>query len=217
MKRTALLLAGLGVALAGCDSSIPLQTENHTMHPGSLSLSDIAKTPNGAQTLEALRHLTAPFNDLNNALAAHYGLLTAPPATAPDGCISDVHEGGMGYHYTRGNNLADDAVSLLDPEFIVYAPTREQPPHRDQVRRQFAALEYFLPFTPRWPAPTDPTFQRAPRLHDFASMANLPDLAFVATPRFGGWMFHIWMWENNPGGEFTNWNRAVPLCQNSSF
>ncbi len=216
MKRTTLLLAGFAVALAGCDSGTPLQTENHTMHPGGLMLSDLSKTPGGAQTIDALGRLTDQYHSLHNALAAGYGLLTAPPATAPDGCISDMHEGGMGYHYTRGNNLADDSVALLDPEFIVYAPQKAEPNQHD-AKRSLAALEYFLPFDARWPAPTDPTFQRAPRLHDFANMANLPDLAFVPTTRFGGWMFHIWLWQNNPGGEFTNWNTAVPLCQGSTF
>jgi len=38
-----------------------------------------------------------------------------------------------------------------------------------------------------------------------------------ARSRFSGWMFHIWLWENNPGGMFTNWNQSVPLCEGSTF
>ncbi|HYM26125.1 MAG TPA: hypothetical protein VEU08_23065, partial [Vicinamibacterales bacterium] len=108
-------------------------------------LSDIDQAAN-AQTLADLRQFTASFHDLAAAQAKGYGLLTAPPATAQDGCISDASAGGMGYHYTRGNNLADDAISLLDPEFLVYAPTNA--PRVDGVARtRLAAVEYFLPFS----------------------------------------------------------------------
>jgi hypothetical protein len=172
------------------------------------------------QTLDALRQMTAPFHDLDAALGAGYTLYRALPATDEDGCISDMNEGGMGYHYTRRNNLADDSIALLDPEFIVYAP-QEGPIQDGVARRRLAALEYFLPFSARWPAPYDPGagriaqsdgVQRAPTLHDFSTTRGLPDVAFVPTTRFGGWMLHIWLWENNPGGDYANWNRSVPLC-----
>jgi hypothetical protein len=213
MKGTAPLLAAFAFALAGCNSDSPVQADHH-MHPGSLSMADLEKS-SSAQTLDALRQLTAPLHDVDAALAAGYVLLTAP-VTAPDGCISDVNQGGMGYHYTRGNNLADDSIALLDPEFIVYPP--KNGPRKDGVARtRLGALEYFLPFTAKWPAPSDPSFKRAPTLHDFSTTNTLPDVAFAPTTRFGGWMFHIWLWENNPGGEFANWNTSVPLCQDSPF
>jgi hypothetical protein len=216
MKGTTFLLAGFAAALAACDSSTPLQTENHAMHPGSLMLSDLENAQN-APALDALHGLMARYHAINQATAAGYNLLIAP-VTAPDGCISDVHAGGMGYHYTRGNNLGDDAATLLDPEFIVYAPKKgEHTDNNGDVARELAAVEYFIPFSPKWPAPSDPTFQRAPSLHDFPTMTDLPDLSFTSTTRFGGWMFHIWLFENNPDGEFANFNVAVPLCQNSAF
>ena len=214
MKRTVPLLAAFAIVLGGCTSDSPVQTDPH-MHPGGISFDELSKSTD-KQTLDALRRLISPFHDLDAALGAGYALLVAPPATAPDGCISDMHEGGMGYHYTRGNNLADDSVALLDPEFIVYAP-KDGRPTDGQVRRRLAALEFFLPFSAKWPAPTDPAFKRAPSLHNFSTMHNLPNLAFVATPRFGGWMFHIWMFEDNPHGLFANWNRAVPLCRGSTL
>jgi hypothetical protein len=209
------MLAAFAVALAGCSADSPVPTTNHMSHGGGLMLSDLSQAAS-AQTLNDLRQLTAPLHDVDAATAAGYGLLVLPPATAQDGCISDASLGGMGYHYTRGNNLSDDAIDLLDPEFLVYAPTNA--PRKDGVARtRLAAVEYFLPFDPTWPAPTDPAFKRAPTLHDFSTTSNLSEVAFVATPRFGGWMFHIWLWENNPAGMFENWNRSVPLCQGSSF
>lgn len=207
MKK--ILLVAVAIALTACSDS-PVPTAGHMSHEGGAMLADLARA-GGAQSLAALKQFTAAFHDLDAATSAQYGLLKAPPATADDGCISDPSAGGMGYHYTRGDNLADNTIDLLNPEFLVYAPTNA--PRIDGVARtRLAAVEYFLPFTPTWPGPTDPTFQRAPTLHDFPSTSELPDLAFTATARFGGWMFHIWLWENNPAGMFGNFNASVPLC-----
>ena len=213
MKRTAQLLVASAFVLAGCNADSSLQTD-HLAHQNGLTLASLSQAAN-AQTLNDLRRLTASFHDVDAAEAARYTLFTAPPLTAADGCISSVSEGGMGYHYTRGNNLGDDSVTLLDPEFLVYAP--KNGPRKDgEARRRLAAFDYFIPYSTKWPGPTDPNFKRAPTLHDFSTMSDLPDIAF-APSRFLGWMFHIWLWEHNPGGMFTNWNTSVPLCEGSSF
>jgi hypothetical protein len=214
MKRTAPLFALCAVVLAGCNADTPMQAD-HGMHANDLSLSSLSSSTN-AQALADLKQLTAPLHDVDAAVAAHYGLLTAVPATAADGCISSATQGGMGYHYTRGDNLADDLVSLLDPEFLVYAP-KNGPRQDGEARTRLAALEYFLPFSAKWPAKSDPTFKAEPTLHDFPTMQGLPDVKFVQTTRFGGWMLHIWLWEDNKAGMFENWNTGVPLCEGSSF
>jgi len=214
MKRTAQLLGVFSVVLAGCNSDAPLQSDRHLSHHGGIPLSSLSSAST-AQALQGLRQLSAPLHDVDAAEAAHYALFTAPPLTAPDGCISSTDLGGMGYHYTRGNNLADDAVELLDPEFLVYAP-KNGPSKNGDVRRRLAAFDYFIPYSAVWPGPDDPHFQRPPTTHDFSSMLDLPLVEF-APSRFNGWMFHIWLWEHNPSGMFTNWNTSVPLCAGSSF
>lgn len=216
MTRTAPLLFAFPLVLAavGCNADSPVTADEHMSHQNGLMLSSVSAASE-SQSLAALRQLTAPLHDVDAAQAAGYALFTAPPLTAPDGCISSVADGGMGYHYTRGNNLADDSVSLLDPEFLVYAP--KNGPRKDgEARRRLAAFDYFIPYSSKWPGPADPNFIRPPTLHDFSTMSDLPDVAF-APSRFGGWMFHIWLWENNPGGTFTNWNTSVPLCEGSAF
>ncbi|HZI42850.1 MAG TPA: hypothetical protein VFD67_14125 [Gemmatimonadaceae bacterium] len=214
MTRTAPLMVALPLVLAACNADAPVKADNHMAHQNGLMLSSLSSATE-SQSLAALRQLTAPLHDVDAAEAAGYALFTAPPLTAPDGCISSAADGGMGYHYTRGNNLADDSVSLLDPEFLVYAPTNA--PRTDGVaRRRLAAFDYFLPYSAKWPGPDDANFKRRPTLHDFSTMADLPDIAF-APSRFGGWMVHIWLWENNPGGTFANWNTSVPLCDGSTF
>jgi len=213
MIRTAAIVALCTVALAACNTDSPMQMD-HDMGAHGLSLASLSST--NSQALAELKQLSAPFHDVDAAVHAGYGLLTLPPATAPDGCISSMSEGGMGYHYTKGTNIADDSIALLDPEFLVYAP--KNGPRKDgEARTRLAAFEYFLPFTPKWPAPSDVSFKRAPTLHDFSTTQGLPDIAFAPTARFGGWMLHIWLWEDNKDGMFANWNTGVPLCDNSTF
>ena len=213
-KRPRRFLAALAFVLAGCNQDSPVQANGHLSHQSGLDLSTLSG-PAVAPTLSALKQSTAAFHDVDAAAAAGYALFTAPPLTAADGCISSAADGGMGYHYGRLNNLADDSVSLLDPEFLVYAP-KDAPRKDGEARTRLAAFDYFIPYGTKWPGPSDPNFKRAPTLHDFSTMNALPDIAF-APSRFGGWMFHIWLWEQNPAGMFANWNRSVPLCEGSVF
>lgn len=193
------------LTLAACSPDSSMPTEEMAMLPLS------AVGASNAQALNDLRKLTAPLHDLDAALDANYSLLIAQPLTAADGCISNPSLGGMGYHYSQFDNLGDNSINLLDPEFLVYAPTAA--PAKDGVaRRRLGALEYFIPYSNVWPGPSDAAFQRAPRLSDFSSFAGLPDIAMSPTA-FNGWALHIWLWENNPDGLMSNFNSAVPLCQ----
>jgi hypothetical protein len=208
------LLPAFAFVLAACSQDSPVQVADHSHH-ASLELSALSGQAT-APALAALTQLTASFHDVDAAQAAGYNLFIVQPLTAPDGCISDASLGGMGYHYGRLDNLGDDEVSLLDPEFLVYAP--KNGPRKDgEARRRLAAFDYFIPYSAKWPGPDDhPNFKRPPTLHDFPTMQALPDIAF-APSRFGGWMFHIWLWEHNPNGDFANWNPSVPLCEGSAF
>jgi hypothetical protein len=210
----ALVVVALAFFVAGCGSDAPVQSSSEHAHHSGLALASLSSAAT-AQTLSDLTALTAPFHDVDAAEAAGYSLFKAPPLTALDGCISSASDGGMGYHYSRLDNLADDSVSLLDPEFLVYAP--KNGPRKDgEARRRLAAFDYFIPYSAKWPGPNDPKFKRAPTTHDFSTMRNLPDITF-APSRFQGWMFHIWLWEQNPAGMFVNWNASVPLCEGSMF
>jgi hypothetical protein len=210
-NRNGVIILCVSLIAVGCSQDSTMPTDAHM---AGLPLSAVGQASN-AQALSDLRKLTAPLHDLDAALAANYSLLVAPPLTAPDGCISDMSAGGMGYHYSQFDNLADNSINLLDPEFLVYAPTNA--PTKDGVqRRRLGALEYFIPYSSVWPGPSQAGFQRAPRLSDFSSFAGLPDVAMAPT-RFGGWAIHIWLWENNPAGMLTNYNTSVPKCEGSTF
>jgi hypothetical protein len=213
-RRPRRFLAAMAFVLAGCNQDSPVQANSHLSHHGALDLSTLSG-PASRPALDALTQFTAAFHDVDAAKAAGYSLFIAPPLTAADGCISSVPDGGMGYHFGRLNNLADDSVSLLDPEFLVHAP-KDAPRKDGEARTRLAAFDYFIFYSAKWPGPSDPNFKRAPTLHDFSTMSALPDIAF-APSRFGGWMFHIWLWEHNPAGMFANWNPSVPLCEGSAF
>ena len=107
MIRTAAIVALCTVALAACNTDSPMQMD-HDMSAHGLSLASLSST--NSQALAELKQLSAPFHDVDAAVHAGYGLLTLPPATAPDGCISSMSDGGMGYHYTKGTNIADDSI-----------------------------------------------------------------------------------------------------------
>lgn len=208
------IVVALAFTLAGCGSDAPVQADSQHSHHSGLALADLSQS-SAAQALSDLKALTAPFHDIDAAEAAGYTLYNKPPLTALDGCISSMPDGGMGYHYSRLNNLGDDSVSLFDPEFLVYAP--KNGPRKDgEARRRLAAFDYFIPYSDKWPGPDSPKFKHAPTTHDFSTMRDLPDVTF-APSRFQGWMFHIWLWEQNPGGTFANWNTSVPLCEGSSY
>jgi len=136
MRRIPTVITLFTAALAACSTDSPLPT-SHMSHPGSVSLSDLEHSAD-AQALASLKQLTAKFHDLDVATNAEY-VLFSNQLTAPDGCISDAKAGGMGYHYGRLNNLGDDAVELLDPEFLVYAP-KDGPQVDGTPRTRLAAL-----------------------------------------------------------------------------
>src|SRR5262249_42898455 len=154
---------------AACNDA-PVPTAGHMPHSGGLMLSDLTQASQ-AQTLADLKNFTAQFHDIDVALNDQYTRFVMPPATEGDGCISDPMLGGMGYHYTRGDNIFDDTIDLLNPEFLVYAP--KNAPRRDEVPlTRLAAVEYFLPFSAKWPGPKQAGFVKAPSLHDFPSTAG---------------------------------------------
>ena len=84
MKRTAQLLGSFAFVLTGCNAETPVQADGHLAHGNGLVLSSLSQATN-AQTLAALRTLTAPFHDLSKAEAAGYSLFVLPPLTAADG------------------------------------------------------------------------------------------------------------------------------------
>jgi len=137
--------------------------------------------------LDELRRFVAPFHNFNKAVAAGYSV----PAPGPGVCISDPTRGGMGFHYTLSGRdlISDGRVDLMEPEFLVYAPT-------PNGGVKFAALDYFVPYN-TWSSPQPPELLGQP---------------FAREDGFQAYVLHIWLFWHNPAGMFENYNPEVPLC-----
>ena len=214
MKRTTHLLVASAFVLAGCSADSPLPTDHHA-HAGGLMLSDLTA---GEQQSVARR--TSPVHSL---LPRYHerdcrGLHDfQAPAADRRGRLHFGREpwcgwNGLSLHQRRRQKTRRRCGRAARSGVLVYAP-KNGPSNHGDVRRRLAAVEYFIPFSAKFPG-TDDTehFKQAPRLHDFPTMSQLPDVEFTEIKAFGGWMFHIWVWENNPDGIFSNFNSAVPLC-----
>jgi hypothetical protein len=142
------------------------------------------------QLLVDARKATAPFKDLQAAMAAGY---TKFPDQAGD-CVAQPGQGGMGIHYLNAA-LLDDKLDPLKPEFLVY---REGP----RGRFELVALEYVV-FAPVW----DATHAQPPVLfgHPF-HLVRTPNRYGTSMPFYE---LHVWAWEHNPNGLFNDWNPRV--------
>ncbi|MGD8279348.1 MAG: hypothetical protein PVH00_15025 [Gemmatimonadota bacterium] len=184
------------LVFAGCSSDEPTgaafdETVDPMIPAASLGQADLH------QALAMLRQRTAAWHNADAVVEAGY--------TTQLGCIDErVVQGvnadiarGMGYHPANLDLLFDDAVDLMSPETLVLVPR----PGGNGFR--LAAFDYFVPASAAWPSPGD---GGAPPV--------LPEIGipFTWSAVHGGWMFHIWLWENNPDGMFANWNPNVPLC-----
>lgn len=140
------------------------------------------------QLLADARKTSAPFTDLQAALAAGY---TKFPDLNGD-CVDQPGQGGMGIHYVNAALVGDAELDPLRPEFLVYRPGADG-------RQELVALEYVV-FAPVWDA-----------LHPQPPVLFGHPMHLVRTPnRYGTpspfYELHVWLWEHNPNGLFNDWN-----------
>lgn len=168
----------------------------------SMMIQDESRPEVRAQLVE-LKKFTAAFHDIDHAVAEGYDLNI--------GCIDETLAGldpsearGMGYHVTKGSVdlVGDPAVNLLEPEFLVYAPSPRDAslPEGERVRAAtLVGFDYFVPGGPLGENdPNPPTLFGDP---------------FNWSPTFQGWARHIYLWGGgNPDGLYADYNASVPLC-----
>jgi hypothetical protein len=174
--------SGLGIHDAAADS--PAAAPHAGAHAPAASAAPAAQINQG---IAEVRRLMAPFHNFEKAVEAGYSV----PAPGPGVCLSDPVRGGMGYHYTRADKdlINDGVVNLLEPEFIVYSPTKNG-------SLRLSAADYFVPYT-TWTDPEPP------------SLLGIP---FAREDAFQAWVLHIWAFWPNPAGMFENFNPDVPQC-----
>lgn len=198
---TSLAWAGTGFAvllLVGCDDAV-VAGGIHAGHAQDPLLAKSA-SPEVQQKIAELRAWSAGFHNPDNAAAAGY--------TANIGCIDETAVGvdpsiarGMGYHVTRGDKdiVGDGIIDIDEPEFLVYAPHErdaELPKSERLAAARLVGFDYYIPAA-LWTDPNPPEFFGVP---------------FNWSEAFQGWIRHIYLWGNNPQGQFEDFNSAVSLC-----
>jgi hypothetical protein len=137
---------------------------------------------------------TAQYRDLPSAKAAGYGLLKDKNGIACIAMDSMPEMGAMGVHYANPRLVGDGDLDLRAPEALVYQPA-------GAGKLRLAAIEYVV-LKAAWDA-------------KHASAPVMFGRRFNSTPagnRFGlpaYYSLHVWLFKQNPAGEFSMWNPLV--------
>ena len=187
----AVFLIGL---FAGCGTQNDL--------PGLPLAASVTGTP-GAAGLASVRHATAAFHSVAQAVAAGY----AEPEA--DACVAAPGLGAMGVHSANLALASDLTADPLRPEVLLYLPLPG-----GQFR--LVGVEYFvaaLVVTPGGPAPWFE--QSAPPYAFFNPAPSVLGHTFDG-PMPGHepgmpWHYdlHAWIWEPNPNGDFVPFNPSL--------
>jgi hypothetical protein len=133
---------------------------------------------------------TAKYRDINVALNKEKGWAVATP------CVSGPDHGAMGIHVVQGSRVADGILDPTQPEALIYEPL-------PNGAFRLVGVE-FIQIADDWAA-------RNPNGGVPSLDGNLMNL--VGAPnRFGLPAFyelHVWAWEDNPTGNFSDWNNHV--------
>jgi hypothetical protein len=141
----------------------------------------------GQADVARVRQVTEKYHDLSAALADGYVQFYR--------CTEQPGVGTMGQHFVKPALVGDPAVDPLQPEVLVYAPTRSG-------GMKLIAVEY-VTFAADWN--TTPTVLGQDML--FRPQGNrygLPDF----------FERHAWLWQGNPNGLFADWNPDISCLGN---
>lgn len=157
----------------------------NTSSGGALANSLVSITegfgPQVQHDIQLLRTATNPYHDLKAAQAAGY------PTTTPS-CVADSTMGGMGRHYMNRSEFGNNTVDIAHPEMLIYASVPKGTAER------IVGVEYAIPFR------LLPSTEKAPRLFG---------QEFKRHEEFKYWYLHVWAWEKNRAGLFSDWNPAI--------
>jgi hypothetical protein len=133
---------------------------------------------------------TARYKNINVALYKEKGWAVATP------CVSGPDHGAMGIHVVQGSRIADGVLDPTAPEALIYEPL-------PNGYFRLVGVE-FIQLADDWAA-------RNPNGGVPSLDGNLMNL--VGSPnRYGLPAFyelHVWAWEDNPSGNFSDWNNHV--------
>ncbi len=136
-----------------------------------------------------VKRATLPYHDVQAAMDAGYQAF----ADKDGYCVSQPGQGAMGFHYLNGG-LIDAVLDPLRPGALMYQSTQSG-------KLQLVGVEYIV-FQTDW----DALHPQPPALfgHPF-HLVRAPNRYNV--PAF--YELHLWVWEHNRNGIFSDWNPAV--------
>jgi hypothetical protein len=140
--------------------------------------------PNRSPLVDKVRAATAQYQDINVPLTNNEGWTVRTP------CVSGPNEGAMGVHLVNLDRVFDGVLDPTQPEALIYEP--------------MAGGEFRL---------VGVEFIAAASTISGAAALDGHLLNFVDEPnRYGLPAFyemHVWAWEDNPKGNFADWNTNV--------
>lgn len=184
--RTPARLAALTLATvvaAGCSAPAPVPAPSTPSGSGSGHGQHGSPEPGTAELIPVLL-ATAAAQDVASATAQGYA-----STLNTLGCFQDPEAGGMGVHYVK-DALMDAEVDGLHPEAFVYELSA------GGKIAGLVALEYIVPVD-AWTATEPPELFATP---------------FHRHPTLPLWVLHLWLWKDNAGGMFADFNPAVRQC-----
>jgi len=141
--------------------------------------------------IEKVRNATARFRDINVALVEGWA-----PATP---CVSGPDAGAMGVHFNQPARKSDGTLSGDAPQFLIYEPMADG-------AMRLVGVE-FLVTVSDW----ENKHGAVPAILDGNLMNLVPTPNRFGLPAF--YEMHVWAWEDNPKGNFADWNTHVSCEQ----
>ena len=140
--------------------------------------------PNRSPLVDKVRAATERYQDINVALHEN------PPFVVGTPCVTGPNEGAMGVHLVRPDRIFDGVLNAEEPEALIYEPGAGG-------TYRFVGVEFIAAAS---------TVDPGPSLEGHL-------LNYVGEPnRYGLPAFfemHVWAWEDNPKGNFVDWNTNV--------
>ena len=145
--------------------------------------------------VDKVRSVTARFRNINVAL--NDGWVQATP------CVSSPNEGAMGVHFIKPDRVHDGALKAEEPEMLIYEPL-------PGGKFRLLGVEYIViaaEFAAKNPPGTAPSIDG--HLANFVGEPNR-----YALPAF--YEMHVWAWQDNPNGDFADFNSRVTCAKQAS-
>ena len=161
--------------------SLALPVAASAADPGS-SLS--TPRPNRSPLVDKVRAATERYQDINVALHE------TPPFVVGTPCVTGPNEGAMGVHLVRPDRIFDGVLNAEEPEALIYEPGAGG-------TYRFVGVEFIAAASTVDPGPS-----LEGHLLNYVGEPNRYGL-----PAF--YEIHVWAWEDNPKGNFVDWNTNV--------